>query len=56
MHNQKAEAERYWLTQLGGRSMVEHMVDRVMTGEVDPLDAERVVGPLVLPVRMRDSQ
>lgn len=51
LQNQKAEAERYWLTHLGGRSMVEHMVDRVMAGEVDPMDAERVVGPLVLPIR-----
>ncbi len=51
MHNQKAEAEKYWLSHLGGRSMVEHMVDRVMAGEVDPFDAERVVGPLILPVR-----
>lgn len=51
LHNQKTEAERYWLTQLGGRSMVEHMIDRVMAGEVDPMDAERVVGPLVVPLR-----
>ncbi len=55
LHNQKAEAERYWLTHLGGRGMVEHMVDRVMLGEIDPMDAERVVGPLVLPVRTTTS-
>lgn len=55
LHNQKAEAERYWLTHLGGRSMVEHMVDRVTAGQVDPMDAERVVGPLVLPVRSSGS-
>lgn len=51
MHNRKADAERYWLTQLGGRSMIEHMADRVIAGQIDPHDAERVVGPLVLPVR-----
>lgn len=55
MNNQKAEAERYWLTYLGGRSMVEHMVDRVIAGQVDPMDAERVVGPLVLPIRAKQS-
>lgn len=51
MHNRKLDAERYWLTQLGGRSMTEHMIDRVMAGEVDPLDAERIVGPLIPPRR-----
>lgn len=51
LHNKKQEAEKYWLTHLGGRSMVEHMVDRMIAGEVDPFDAERVVGPIALPVR-----
>lgn len=51
LHNKKLDAEKYWLTQLGGRSMVEHMVDRIIAGEVDPFDAERVVGPIALPVR-----
>ncbi len=47
----KHGAEKYWLTRLNGRSMVEHMIDRVIEGVVDPIDAERVVGPLVLPDR-----
>lgn len=47
----KREAEHYWLTQLNGRNMIEHMMDRVKRGEVDPLDAERVVGPLIAPQR-----
>ncbi len=51
LHNRKLEAEKYWLTQLGGRSMVEHIVDRIITGEVDPFDAERTVGPITLPIR-----
>lgn len=55
MNNQKAEAERYWLSHLGGRSMVEHMLDRIIAGEVDPFDAERVVGPIVLPIRSMDK-
>ncbi len=49
--NKKTEAERYWLTQLGGRNMVEHTVERIMSGEVDPVDAERVIGLLHLPDR-----
>ncbi|MCB1538711.1 MAG: Flp pilus assembly complex ATPase component TadA [Rhodospirillales bacterium] len=49
--DQKQEAEQYWLTQLNGRNMMEHMVDRLRAGEVDPGDAERVVGPIILPKR-----
>ena len=51
MQNKKADAEHYWLSQLGGRNMVENMIDRVRFGEVDPIDAERVVGPLIPPIR-----
>ena len=47
----KKTAEKYWLTQLNGRSMVEHMVDRLAAGEIDPVDAERIVGPLYIPDR-----
>lgn len=47
----KAGAEAYWLLHLGGRNMMENMVDRVADGEVDPRDAERIMGPLVLPQR-----
>ncbi len=49
--NRKAEAEKYWLTQLGGRNMIEHTIDLIIKGNVDPIDAERVVGLLNLPVR-----
>lgn len=49
--NQKLDAEAYWLTSLNGRNMMEHMVDRLRAGEVDPEDAERIVGPIVLPKR-----
>ncbi len=50
-HDDKKNAERYWLTQLNGRSMMEHMADRLKIGEVDPVDSERIVGPLILPKR-----
>lgn len=49
--DQKLDAESYWLTHLNGRNMMEHMVDRLRAGEVDPGDAERVVGPIILPKR-----
>jgi type II secretory ATPase GspE/PulE/Tfp pilus assembly ATPase PilB-like protein len=47
----KRTAERYWLTHLNGRTMNEQMVDRVMAGQVDPVDAERIVGPFAIPDR-----
>lgn len=50
--DQKGEAERYWLSQLGGRNMVEHMADVVAGGRIDPIDAERIVGPLIAPKRV----
>ena len=53
MENKKADAEQYWLNNLGGLNMVENIIDRVKMGEVDPIDAERVVGPLIPPVRIR---
>ena len=34
-----------------GRNLVEHMIDRVRAGDVDPIDAERIIGPLIPPVR-----
>jgi hypothetical protein len=44
-------AEKYWLTNLNGRCLIEHMIDRVRAGEVDPVDAERIMGPLIPPER-----
>ncbi|NRO98853.1 secretion system protein E [Paraburkholderia sp. NMBU_R16] len=42
----KADAKRYWTRELGGRTLAEHALDKVMAGLVDPRMAERVVGPL----------
>lgn len=47
----KVGAEKYWLTHLNGRNLMEHMIDRVKAGEVDPTDAERIMGPLDMPER-----
>lgn len=50
-NDQKEEAERYWLTHLGGRNMMEQTIDKLLEGAVDPWDAERTVGPIAIPVR-----
>ncbi|MEJ0003020.1 MAG: ATPase, T2SS/T4P/T4SS family [Pararobbsia sp.] len=42
----KAEAQQYWLTELGGRTVAQHALEKVASGLVDPRMAERVVGPL----------
>jgi type II secretory ATPase GspE/PulE/Tfp pilus assembly ATPase PilB-like protein len=47
----KKNAGDYWLTHLNGRNMIENMTDMLKAGIVDPIDAERVVGPLILPDR-----
>lgn len=50
-NNDKEGAEKYWLTHLNGRNLIEHMIDRVRAGDVDPVDAERIIGPLIPPER-----
>jgi general secretion pathway protein E len=50
-NDDKVTAEKYWLTNLNGRCLIEHMIDRVRAGEVDPVDAERIMGPLIPPER-----
>jgi type II secretory ATPase GspE/PulE/Tfp pilus assembly ATPase PilB-like protein len=42
----KAAATRYWLNELGGRTMTEHAIDKVRAGLIDPAMAERAVGLL----------
>jgi type II secretory ATPase GspE/PulE/Tfp pilus assembly ATPase PilB-like protein len=55
---EKALATAYWLDQLGGQTIVEHAIDKVASGLIDPRMAERVVGPLtarVAPARPRPA-
>ena len=47
---EKTEALAYWIDELGGRTMLEHAIDKVAAGELDPAMAEKVVGYL-LPAR-----
>jgi type II secretory ATPase GspE/PulE/Tfp pilus assembly ATPase PilB-like protein len=48
----KAGAHRHWMEALGGRAIVEHAIEKVAAGIVDPRMAEKVVGRLVAPMRM----
>lgn len=40
-------AMEYWQQELGGMSMIDHAIEKVKAGRVDPFEAEDVLGPLV---------
>ncbi|HEV3104064.1 MAG TPA: ATPase, T2SS/T4P/T4SS family [Trinickia sp.] len=42
----KADAQAYWLSELGGHTVAQHAAEKVAAGLVDPRMAERVVGQL----------
>jgi general secretion pathway protein E len=42
----KADAHRYWMSELAGQTVAQHALDNVAAGLVDPRMAERIVGPL----------
>ncbi|WP_292933263.1 ATPase, T2SS/T4P/T4SS family [Noviherbaspirillum sp.] len=42
----KVQATHYWLQQLGGRTILDHAIEKVAAGIVDPRMAEKVVGHL----------
>lgn len=50
-NDDKVNAEKYWLRYLNGRTLMENLIDRVQQGDVDPYDAERILGPLYAPDR-----
>ncbi|SHI11485.1 ATPase, T2SS/T4P/T4SS family [Pollutimonas bauzanensis] len=37
---------RYWVRERGGKTKAAHMIDKINAGEIDPVDAERIVLPL----------
>lgn len=39
-------ARRYWMTEMGGISKTQRLIERIRDGSVDPRNGERVVGPL----------
>jgi len=44
---EKTEALAYWMSELGGQTMLEHAIGKIAAGELDPRMAEKVVGHLV---------
>lgn len=45
---EKTEALAYWIQQLGGKTLVEHAIEKVAAGLIDPRMAEKVVGHLTI--------
>jgi type II secretory ATPase GspE/PulE/Tfp pilus assembly ATPase PilB-like protein len=43
---QKVRAAQYWLEDLHGRTLLDHAIEKVSTGQVDPRMAEKIVGHL----------
>lgn len=41
---QKNEAINYWIKELGGKTILDHALDKVIAGLIDPRMAEKVVG------------
>lgn len=39
-------AIEYWRTNMGGRTMLEHAIDKINAGLIDPFETEEQVGPL----------
>jgi len=44
---EKTDALQYWINELGGKTMLEHAIEKVACGELDPRMAEKVVGHLI---------
>jgi len=45
---EKLRAREYWLRELGGRTLLQHAIEKVASGTVDPRMAEKIVGHLKL--------
>lgn len=43
---EKTQAHQYWRQQLGGKTMSEHAIEKIVAGQLDPRMAEKVVGHL----------
>ncbi|MFZ6774454.1 GspE/PulE family protein [Undibacterium sp. SXout7W] len=44
---EKTKAAQYWIQELRGKTILEHAIEKIATGFVDPRMAEKVVGHLV---------
>lgn len=52
----KAAAVDYWLNEMGGQTIVEHAIDKVRAGLVDPAMAEKSVGWLLPQARSQNGR
>lgn len=43
---ERVKARKHWLQEQQGQTIVHHAIEKVKAGEVDPMMAERIVGPL----------
>jgi type II secretory ATPase GspE/PulE/Tfp pilus assembly ATPase PilB-like protein len=53
---EKTAAVQYWLTELGGRTILDHAIDKVAAGVLDPRMAEKMVGHLTIGARQAGIQ
>lgn len=53
---EKTAAVQYWMEELDGKTILEHAVEKVTAGILDPRMAEKMVGHLVMPVRRSDGR
>lgn len=51
----KIAARNHWINQQRGRTILEHTISKIKRGEVDPINAERVVGRLNMDGLLEDS-
>lgn len=49
------KAKEHWLNAQEGRTVIQHMLEKITTGLVDPVMAEAVVGPLTTDMVFRDG-
>lgn len=52
---ERVKAREHWLNRQGGQSMVQHAIEHVRAGLVDPVMAERIVGPLSMADMLTDN-
>lgn len=52
---EKTAAVQYWVEELGGKTILEHAVEKVAAGILDPRMAEKMVGHLAASARRNDS-
>ena len=52
---ERTKAHHYWMHEQKGKSMLAHAISKIRSGEVDPDDAERELGPLTMGLVTNDD-